>query len=182
MKLRPVRRPTTPISKRLAQVQVGLNFSHTWQLLYTARFQAVDVLPGTLNDVPSIETQFPQALGSNKEFLNRLSLVYETRDDLTVPGHGVKWMLYVGAAAKDGLLNGSSYSEAGIDARGIWSVAPEYRAGRTCVATIPVHHQRHSVLGAEQHRRRPKRDRRRAAAARLWRGTILRSKLLFDHR
>lgn len=111
-------------NQALAQVQVGLNLSHTWQLLYTARFQAVDVLPGTLNDVPSIETQFPQALGSNKEFLNRLSLVYETRDDLTVPGHGMKWVLYVGASAKNGLINDSSYSEAGIDGRGIWSVAP----------------------------------------------------------
>jgi len=107
------------------QVQVGLNFSHTWQLLYTVRLQAVDVLPGTLNDVPSIESRFPQTLGTNKEFLNRLSLVYDTRDDLTVPTRGMKWVLYVGASAKDGLVNDSSYSEAGIDGRGIWPVAPD---------------------------------------------------------
>jgi hypothetical protein len=107
------------------QVQIGLNFNHTWQLLYTVRLQAVDVLPGTLNDVPSIDTRFPQALGSNKEFLNRLSLVYDTLDDSSVPTRGMQWVLYVGASAKDGLVNDSSYSEAGIDGRGVWPVAPD---------------------------------------------------------
>jgi Omp85 superfamily domain len=111
-------------SQEFGQVQIGLNFNHTWQLLYTLRLQSVDVLPGTLNDVPSINTRFPQALGTSQEFLNRLSLVYDTRDDLTVPSRGMKWVLYVGASAKDGLLNDSSYSEAGIDGRGIWPVAP----------------------------------------------------------
>jgi hypothetical protein len=112
-------------SQEFGQVEIGLNFNHTWQLLYTARLQSVDVLPGTLNDVPSINTRFPQALGTNKEFLNRLSLVYDTRDDLTVPSRGMKWVLYVGAAAKNGLVNDSSYSEAGIDARGIFPVATD---------------------------------------------------------
>jgi hypothetical protein len=111
--------------KEYAQAQIGLNLNHTWQLLYTAHFKSVDVLPGTLEEVPSIETQFPQALGTNKEFLNRLSLVYDTRDDLAVPSRGMKWVLYVGASAKNGLVNDSSYSEAGVDARGIWPVAPD---------------------------------------------------------
>jgi Omp85 superfamily domain len=111
--------------QEFGQVQIGLNFNHTWQLLYTVRLQAVDVLPGTLNDVPSINTRFPQALGTNKEFLNRLALVYDTRDDLTVPTRGMQWVLYVGAAAKNGLVNDSSYSEFGIDGRGVWPLAPD---------------------------------------------------------
>jgi outer membrane protein assembly factor BamA len=106
-----------------AQAQIGLNFNHTWQLLYTVRLQSVDVLPGTLKDVPSINTRFAGVLGTNKEFLNRLSLVYDTRDDLTVPTRGMKWVLYVGASAKNGLVNDSSYSEAGIDGRGLWPIA-----------------------------------------------------------
>jgi Omp85 superfamily domain len=110
-------------SQEFGQVQIGLNFNHTWQLLYTLRLQSVDVLPGTLKDVPSIDTRFPQALGTNKEFLNRLSLIYDTRDDLTVPSRGMKWVVYVGASAKNGLVNDSSYSEAGIDARGVFPVA-----------------------------------------------------------
>jgi hypothetical protein len=109
--------------QEFGRVEIGLNFNHTWQLLYTMRLQEVDVLPGTLNGVPSINTRFPQVLGTNKEYLNRLSLVYDTRDDLTVPTRGMKWVLYVGASAKDGLVNDSSYSEAGIDGRGIWPVA-----------------------------------------------------------
>jgi Omp85 superfamily domain len=111
--------------QEFGQVDIGLNFNHTWQLLYTMRLQSVDVLPGTLNDVPSINTRFPQLLGTNKEYLNRLSLVYDTRDDLTVPTRGMKWVLYVGASAKEGLVNDSSYSEAGIDGRGVWPVAPD---------------------------------------------------------
>jgi hypothetical protein len=110
--------------QEFGQLQIGLNFNHTWQLLYTLRLQSVDVLPGTLNGVPSIDARFPDLLGTNREFLNRLSLVYDTRDDLTVPSRGMKWVLYVGAAAKNGLVNDSSYSEAGIDGRGIWPVAP----------------------------------------------------------
>jgi outer membrane protein assembly factor BamA len=110
--------------QEFGQLQIGLNFNHTWQLLYTLRLQSVDVLPGTLNGVPSIDARFPDLLGTNREFLNRLSLVYDTRDDLTVPSRGMKWVLYVGAAAKNGLVNDSSYSEAGIDGRGVWPVAP----------------------------------------------------------
>jgi hypothetical protein len=103
-----------------AQVQVGLNLTHTWQILYTLHLKVLDVLPGALNDVASIQTRFPGTLGTDKEVLNRVSLVYDTRDDLAVPTHGMKWAVYVGAASKDGLLNDSSYSEAGIDGRGIF--------------------------------------------------------------
>lgn len=111
--------------QEFGQVQAGLNFNHTWQLLYTVRLQSVDVLPGTLSDVPSINKRYPQALGTTKEFLNRLSLVYDTRDDSTVPTRGMQWVLYAGASAKAGLVNDSSYSEAGIDGRGFWPIAPD---------------------------------------------------------
>jgi Omp85 superfamily domain len=113
--------------KELAEVQVGFNINHTWQLLYTGRMQAVDVRPGTLNGIPSIETIFPEILGlnTNKEVLNRMSVVYDTRDDLTIPTHGQKWVVYGGAASKGGLLNDSSYTEAGLDGRAFWPVAPD---------------------------------------------------------
>ncbi|HEY0803366.1 MAG TPA: BamA/TamA family outer membrane protein, partial [Steroidobacteraceae bacterium] len=107
------------------QVQVGFNLNHTWQILYTARLKVVDVLPGTLNGIPSIQTRFRGSLGTNDQLLNRLSLVYDSRDDPTIPTHGMKWVLYAGAASKEGLLNDSSYSETGIDGRAIWPVAPD---------------------------------------------------------
>jgi hypothetical protein len=112
--------------QELVQVQVGLNLTHAWQLLYTGRFQNVDVLPGTLSDIPSIATIFPHVmgLGTNRELLNRLSIVYDTRDDLTVPSTGTKWVAYGGLASKTGSLSDSLYSEAGLDGRAFWPLAP----------------------------------------------------------
>jgi hypothetical protein len=125
----------TPASKQtnytnqqeFARVQIGLNLTHVWQLQYSLQFQSVDVLPGTINDFPSIQTLFPTVfgLGTNKELLNRLALVYDTRDDLSIPTRGMKWVVYAGVAAKNGLLNNSGYSEFGVDGRGIWPVAPD---------------------------------------------------------
>lgn len=107
------------------QVQIGLNLNHTWQILYTVHLQVVDVLPGTLDGVPSIETRFPGNLGTDQQLLNRLSLVYDTRDDLSIPTHGMQWVAYVGAAARGGLINDSSYSEVGIDGRAFWPLTPD---------------------------------------------------------
>jgi Omp85 superfamily domain len=109
----------------LLQEQIGWNFSHTWQLLYTMRKRIVQVLPGTLTSIPSIETRYPQVpgLGTNGELLNRYSVVYDTRDDLTVPQRGMRIVLYGGLASRGGIFNDSLYSEAGGDARGYWPVA-----------------------------------------------------------
>jgi len=105
--------------QELLQAQIGFNLSHAWQLQYTARYRIVDVLPGTLPRIPSIDTAFPHltGLGSSKELLNRLAIVYDTRDDLTVPRSGVEWLAYTGVASRGGLLNDSLYSEAGVDGR-----------------------------------------------------------------
>ena len=107
-----------------AQVQVGLNLAHAWQLLYTARLQVTDVLPGTLNKIASIETRFSSGiLGTNRLILNRLSINYDTRDDLTVPSRGMQLVAYAGVAGRTGLLNDSMYSELGGDGRAFWPAA-----------------------------------------------------------
>jgi Omp85 superfamily domain len=105
------------------EAQVGLNLTHAWQLRYTGRLQVVDVLPGTLDKVASIDPQF---LGTNKLLLNRLSIVYDTRDDLTVPNHGVELIAYGGLASRNGLLNDSMYSEVGADGRIFSPIAENY--------------------------------------------------------
>ncbi|MGO9935838.1 MAG: BamA/TamA family outer membrane protein [Steroidobacteraceae bacterium] len=125
----------TPLSQQtnytnqqeFGRVQIGLNITHTWQLQYTLQYQTVDVLPGTLADIPSIQTLFPTVygLGTNSQLLNRLAVVYDTRDDQTIPTKGNMWVVYGGAAAKNGLFNDSSYSEYGVDGRGFWPVAPD---------------------------------------------------------
>jgi hypothetical protein len=108
----------------LIQEQLGWNLSRSWQLLYTIRKRIVDVQSGTLSSVPSIETRFPHApgLGTNSELLNRYSVVYDTRDDLTAPRHGMRVVIYGGGASAGGIFNDSLYSEAGADARGYWSI------------------------------------------------------------
>jgi hypothetical protein len=113
--------------EELGQIQIGLNLSHTWQLLYTGRIQLVDVLPGTLVDIATLEKRFSHILGAgtNDQLLNRLSIGYDTRDDLTVPTRGVELVLYTGLASRRGLLNDSMYSEAGVDARAFWPINPD---------------------------------------------------------
>jgi len=109
------------------QAQVGLNFNHAWQLQYTVRMRIVDILPGTLPGIPSIETLFPTVpgLGTTKALLNRLAIVYDTRDDLTTPRSGVEWVTYAGIASQGGLLDDSLYSEAGVDGRMFWTLGKD---------------------------------------------------------
>jgi hypothetical protein len=113
--------------QELAQVQVGLNLNHAWQILYTGRLRQVDVTAGTLAGIPSIGTRFGHLVGEGitNMVLNRLSLIYDTRDDLTVPNNGMELIGYCGAATRSGILNDSMYSEAGFDGRNFWPVAPK---------------------------------------------------------
>jgi Omp85 superfamily domain len=123
-------------SQELAQVQVGFNLTHAWQILYTGRFRSVDVTPGTLAGVASIDQRFGRILGvgTNNLVLNRLSIIYDTRDDLTVPSRGMELIAYGGGAARRGLINDSLYSEAGFDGRNFWPVA----AGTVLAAHVAV--------------------------------------------
>src|SRR3989440_10855455 len=109
-------------AQQVARAQIGLNISRIWQLAYTVRARSVDVLPGTLPGIESIEQRFPHitGLGTDRELLQRLSITYDTRDDLTTPSHGAQWVAYGGLASRGGLLNDSLYSEAGLDGRGFW--------------------------------------------------------------
>ncbi|HMA00621.1 MAG TPA: BamA/TamA family outer membrane protein [Steroidobacteraceae bacterium] len=112
-------------SQELAQVQVGLNLNHAWQLLYTGRMRSVDVTAGTLAGIPTLESRFGHILGdgTTNVLLNRFAIIYDTRDDLTVPSHGMEWIAYAGGAARNGILNDSLYSEAGVDGRNFWPIA-----------------------------------------------------------
>jgi outer membrane protein assembly factor BamA len=95
------------------------------QLQWTLRFQDVSVRPGTLERIASINTRFAGALGvgTNKELLNQLALIYDTRDDIIIPKHGYELVAYGGAASRDGIPDNSMFTEAGFDGRGFWPVA-----------------------------------------------------------
>lgn len=113
--------------QELLQAQIGLNFNRAWQLLFTTRLRSVDILPGTLDRIASIEERFGyvRGLGTNYEQLNRLSIIYDTRDNFTAPRQGMTWVAYGGVASRRGLLNASLYSEAGIDGRVFLPINPE---------------------------------------------------------
>jgi len=129
--------------QEVVQVQAGRNLTHEWQLLYTGRFMNVDVLPGTLSGVPTIQSRFDQVvgLGTNQQLLNRLSIVYDTRDDLTIPTRGVQLIAYGGLASRTGLLDDSMYSETGGDGRVFWPIAPDsILVGHLAIRYLPTAH------------------------------------------
>ncbi len=108
--------------QNLAQGQVGLNLTPAWQLLYTLRLQQLQVLPGTLQGIPSIETLYgPGVLGTTRELLNRLAIVYDTRNDPTVATRGMRWFAYGGIATRSA-FGAAEYSEAGLDGSAYWAL------------------------------------------------------------
>jgi hypothetical protein len=115
-----------------AQGTIGYNLTHAWQIQYTLRERVVDVLPGSLAGVAALQARFGNILGvgTNEQLLNRLSVVYDSRNDITIPSAGAKWVAYSGVASRRGAFNDSMYSEAGVDGRAFWPVTPE-----TIVAT-----------------------------------------------
>ncbi len=104
----------------LLQTVVGRNFTPHWQLAYLLRFHSEDVTRGQLPNVPSITTEFPglPGIGSNHELLNRLMLIYDSRDSPEIPTRGVQAVAYGGLSSRGGIFNDSLYSEFGVDARG----------------------------------------------------------------
>ncbi len=99
-------------------VQVGRNFNPHLQLAYLARVRYVDVLPGVLPTVPSIETRFPGllGLGAEHELQHRLILTYDTRDSVVIPSSGARYMLYGGFVSR-ALGSSVSYSYLGAELR-----------------------------------------------------------------
>ncbi|HEY1724595.1 MAG TPA: BamA/TamA family outer membrane protein [Steroidobacteraceae bacterium] len=152
------------LQEELLQVQVGYNLTHAWQLQYTGRLLEADVLPGTLSGIASIQHRFADVLGlgTNSELLNRVSIVYDTRDDLTVPSRGMEWVVYGGMAGRHAFFDDSLYTEAGIDGRAFWPLYPNLVvASHIALRYLPSAHQvpfwalssiggGESVIGGEQ--------------------------------
>jgi len=150
--------------QELAQIQIGFNLTHAWQLQYTGRARVVNVLPGTLNRIVSLEQRFGdiRGVGLNHEMLNRLALIYDTRNDLTVPSQGVKLVAYGGLSSNRGFLNDSLYSETGFDGSAFWPALPDtVIAAHIAIRYMPTTHHvpfwalsslggGQSVIGGEQ--------------------------------
>jgi hypothetical protein len=123
---------------------LGFNFNKKWQLAFMVSPSKVKVLPGHLQNIPSIERRFGGLLGigTTHELLNRLSLTYDTRDDLTIPTRGMAFVTYAGLASRRGAFNDSLYSEAGFDVRGYWSPSKTLTwAGHLSLNYLPSAHR-----------------------------------------
>src|SRR5262249_39981909 len=86
---------------------------------YLLRYRNVDVVPGSLPHVLSIQRRFGArySLGDNHELINRLMLIYDTRNDLTAPTKGVQLVVYTSYASRQGFMNASLYQGPGFDGR-----------------------------------------------------------------
>jgi len=114
------------LNQKFVQTTVGWNLSHVLQIAYTLRLRDVQVQPGSLVGIPSIQSLYPALLGVGTvhENLSRIAVIYDTRDDVTVPTRGGQYVIYGGVAASDGVLESSLYSATGADARQVWSPSP----------------------------------------------------------
>jgi outer membrane protein assembly factor BamA len=114
------------LQQKFVQTTLGWNLNHFLQIAYVFRARDVEVQPGTLAGIPSLQgSRFGTILGvgTNHETLNRVMIIYDTRDDVTVPTRGGEYVLFGGVAARNGLFDSSLYSVAGVDLRQLWSPA-----------------------------------------------------------
>ena len=97
---------------------VGYNFTPALQLAYGVRWRHVDVLPGVLSGIPSIDTLYPDinGLGAEHALEQTVTLTRDTRDSILIPRSGARYILYGGFASRSA---GSSvaYSYLGVEAR-----------------------------------------------------------------
>jgi hypothetical protein len=97
---------------------IGYNFTQATQLAYGARWRHVDVLPGVLSGIPSIETLYPDVngLGNEHALEQTLTLTHDTRDSAVIPHSGARYLLYGGFASRS-LGSSVAYSFLGAEAR-----------------------------------------------------------------
>jgi hypothetical protein len=105
---------------------LGWNLTHAWQFAYSFAARKVKVLGTTLPGVPPITSRFDgtYGIGTTHELLHRVSLVYDTRNDITVPTRGMQAVVYGGVASRNVDWDASLFTEAGADARFYWSPYP----------------------------------------------------------
>jgi hypothetical protein len=105
---------------------LGWNMTHAWQLAYTFAANKVKILGTTLPGIPPITSRFEGTfgIGTTHELLNRIALIYDTRNDIVIPTSGMQLVAYGGAASRDFALDSSLFTEAGGDGKFYWSPYP----------------------------------------------------------
>jgi hypothetical protein len=106
-----------------AYATLGWNINRKWQLAYTFTAKKVKVLGTTLPGVPPITSRFGGTfgIGTTHELLDRIALVYDTRNDIVIPTSGMEVVAYGGAASRNIDVDDSLFTEAGGDGKFYWS-------------------------------------------------------------
>ena len=99
-------------------VSIGRNFTQALQLAYRERVRSVDILPGALHRLPSIQTVFPKlvGVGSEHELEQTLILTRDTRDSPIIPQSGARYSVY-GGFVSSALASSVSYTFFGAESR-----------------------------------------------------------------
>ena len=113
-------------NQALLDATLGVNFTPALQLAYRERARYVEVLPAVLRGLPSIGTRFPAlpGLGSEHELQQTLMAICDTRDSLTIPQRGGRYLAYTGFVSR-GFGSSTAYSYFGAEARHYWPVGPD---------------------------------------------------------
>ena len=128
------------------------------------------MLPGTLQGIASLQSRFGHILGvgTTEQLLNRVSIGYDTRDDMTAPRPAWNgWPMSV-QPRRQWPVQRIDVQEVGVDGRDFWQISPDtILATHVSLRYLPTAHDvpfwALSSLGGDQSA-----DRRRSAVARLW--------------
>jgi hypothetical protein len=114
------------------QGRIGWNMTHDLQIAFEMRPRFVQIEPGTLEQsIP------PQFLGGENDFLNRLSVTYDTRDSPTIPTRGSTFTGYAGFSDRH-LLSSISYQMVGVDLRHFEQIGEKFTvAGHAALRYMP---------------------------------------------
>ena len=115
-------------SQGRVDASIGWNLTRALQLSYVARLRQVEVLPGVLPGLPSIQTLFPalDGLAPQHQFEQLAIVAYDTRDAKTIPASGGSILVYAGVASR---ALGSAFADTsfGIEAHQYWSLQDDLR-------------------------------------------------------
>ena len=102
---------------------LGWNITRAWQLADTLAVKKLNITAGHLPAIPSTTKRFADAVGfgASHFILDRVALIYDTRNNITMPTRGMKIVLYGGVTSGRIERRGWDLTEAGGDDRFYWS-------------------------------------------------------------
>ena len=107
------------------EATLGWNITQQWQANYMVRMSFVQIGGAVLPALPSIQTEFPNLTGLDREeeLQQRVVVTYDTRDSITIPRHGEQLTAFAGFSDTD-IWGSVSYTYIGAEARVFRPIEP----------------------------------------------------------